>query len=513
MSKWKSNKKPKPKAKEYPGILLGKHPKLNKFLCAYGQTFAMLAAEPGSGKGVGAVVPNLLSFPDSVVVNDPKRENWEITAGFREQMGHECYCFQPESLTTHKYNPLAYLRHDPIYRVGDIRTIASTLFDAGGDSKNSGWYKKAGDAFTALVLYLMETPEMPLTLPQVYEIAAAPVGVAIWIEETVKARKANNKPLSHECERELLNFASQKANPAGFASTEGILKERLSLFAEKTVANALSGNDFDFRELRKKKMSIYFCVSQTALSKFGLLMNLFFTQVIQQNTSVLPEQGGTYPDGTRIIRYQVLLVMDELAVMGVISILKTAPALTRAYDVRYLFIFQNKAQLRADNMYGRQGADAILEAIHIEMVYAMKDYEAAKEYSDRLGNTTVKNRSDSKNYGKGGSRSKSVSDHVRPLMLPQEIMDMDYGEQLIFISGNKKSKPLKIKARKIFWYEEECFKVRANKPEPMIPTTKESEIAGLTIPAILPESKGPQFKADMKARIEQELAKRQPPAH
>lgn len=506
MAKWKKNKRPEPR--KYPGILLGKHPTKDQFLCSYGQTFAMLAAEPGSGKGVGSVVPNLLSFPDSVVVNDPKRENWEITAGFRRDMGHECYCFQPESLTTHRYNPLAYLRTDALYRVGDIRTIASTLYSPGGDSKNAGWYKKAGDAFTGLVLFLMETPEMPLTLPQVYELAAAPVGVANWIEKTLDDRKKSGRPLSHECERELKNFASQRSNPAGFASTEGILKERLSLFAEKTVANALSGNDFDFRELRKKKMSIYFCVSQTALEKFGLLMNLFFTQAIQTNTSVLPSQGGTYPDGTPIIRYQVLLVMDELAVMGVINILKTAPALTRAYDVRYLFIFQNKAQLRADSMYGKEGADAIMKAIQIEMVYAMTDYDAAKEYSDRLGNMTVKNRSDSKSYGKSGGRSKSISDHVRPLMLPQEIMDMSYSEQLIFIAGNKKSKPLKIKARKIFWYEEECFKSRANRPEPLIPTSSEADILNLTIPAIISEAGAPKFNAQAQAQIAAEHAKR-----
>ncbi|EDR3562094.1 type IV secretory system conjugative DNA transfer family protein [Salmonella enterica subsp. enterica serovar Benue] len=505
MAKAKKGKHPEPT--KYPGIILGKHPRRNDFLCSYGQTFAMLAAEPGSGKGVGAVIPNLMLFPDSVVVCDPKRENYEITAGFRSKMGHECYCFQPESLQTHRYNPLAYLRQDTLYRVGDTRTVASTLFSPGGDTKNAGWYKKAGDAFTAIVLFLMETPEMPLTLPQVYEIAAAPVGVANWIEKTVAARKQTGRPLSHECERELMNFASGKSNPAGFASTEGILKERLSLFAEKTVANALSGNDFDFRELRKKRMSIYFCVSQTALKKFGILMNLFFTQAILENTSILPEQGGTNPDGTRVLKYQVLMLMDEFAVMGVIDVMKTAPALTRAYNVRYLIIFQNKAQLRDESMYGKEGANAIMEAFHVEMVYAMKDFEASKEYSDRLGNTTVKSISESRNYGKSGGRSRSKSDHVRPLMLPQEITEMSYSEQLIFISGTKKSKPLKIKARKIFWYEEEKLKVRANLPLPSIPKADESRISSLTVPATLPDA-SVEFTASMQQNIKAEEARR-----
>lgn len=260
-------------------------------------------------------------------------------------------------------------------------------------------------------------------------------------------------------------------------------------------------------------MSVYFCVSQTALPKFDVLMNLFFTQAIQQNTMVLPSQGGTAPDGKPNIRYQVLMVMDEFAVMGVIDIMKTAPALTRAYDVRYLIIFQNKAQLRADAMYDKQGADAIMEAFQIEIVFAMKDHEAAKEYSDRLGTTTVKSVSTSRNFGGkggGGGSSKSKSDAARPLMMPQEIMDMDYGEELIFISGNKKSKPLKIKARKIFWYEDERLKGRANHPQPPIPTTDAAGIATLTVPATLPEN-GIEFNAALQRTIDTEQAKHNHP--
>lgn len=92
-------------------------------------------------------------------------------------------------------------------------------------------------------------------------------------------------------------------------------------------------------------------------------------------------------------------------------------------------------------------------------------------------------------------------------MLPQEIIEMPYSEQLIFISGTKKSKPLKIKARKIFWYEEEKLKVRANLPLPPIPQTDESRISRLTVPAVLPDG-GVAFTAAMQKNISAEEARR-----
>src|SRR3546814_3027804 len=49
----------------------------------------LLEAPTGSGKGVGIVIPNLLQWPDSVVVLDIKRENYEITAGFRRKRSEE----------------------------------------------------------------------------------------------------------------------------------------------------------------------------------------------------------------------------------------------------------------------------------------------------------------------------------------------------------------------------------------------------------------------------------------
>ncbi|HAS8353306.1 TPA: type IV secretory system conjugative DNA transfer family protein [Vibrio vulnificus] len=485
MSKSKKNvysaDKPQKRIDKFPPILIGKHPTEDCFLASYGQTFVMLAAPPGTGKGVSMVIPNALTYPDSMVINDPKFENWHLTAGFRASCGHEVYRFSPELLETARWNPLSRLSRDPLYRLGEIKAMASVLF-VPDNPKNASFFGASADIFTALVLYLMETPSLPFTLPQVFEIAALGMTLGDWAKKEIQTRADGKKPLSPECVREMNRIVSSSQSKSGWPITQDILNKRLSLYGEKTVAWAVSGDDIKFEDLRRKKMTIYFCVTEEALLKFGPLMNLFYSQAIGANSKVLPEHGGHDEKGNLIYRYQVLFLIDEFAVMGVIEKMKTAPALTRGAGLRYLIIFQGKAQIRAEELYGIQGANGIMDAFHIEVVFAPGNIDAATEYSKRLGNTTVRVANFSENSGEKKSRTKSYSEQPRPLMLPQEVNEMPYEKELIFIQGTKNTPPLKILARKIFWYEEPVFKDRAGLTPPSVPAGDAAAIDGLVVP-------------------------------
>lgn len=482
---------PQKRIDEHPAFLLGKHPTEDSFLASYGQQFVMLAAPPGTGKGVGAVIPNLLSYPDSMVVNDPKFENWEITSGFRAAAGHKVYRFSPERLETHRWNPLSAINRDPLYRLGEIRTIARVLF-VSDNPKNQEWYNKAGNVFTAVLLFLMETPEMPFTLPQAYEIGSLGTGMGTWAQQIIELRSTGPNALSFEALRELNGvFEASKNKSSGWSTTVDIVRDVLSVYAEKTVAWAVSGDDIDLSKAREEKMTAYFSVTEGSLKKYGPLMNLFFTQAIRLNSKVIPEQGGHCADGTLRYKYQLALLMDELAIMGRIEILETAPALTRGAGLRFFFIFQGKDQLRA--IYGEEAANAIMKAIHNEIVFAPGDIKLAEEYSRRLGNTTVRVHNQSLNRQKhqvgAQGQTDSYSEQPRPLMLPQDINELPYDKQLIFVQGTKTTPALKILARKIFYYEEEVFRSREKLPPPPLPVGDASKIDALTVPVRTVEAK------------------------
>ncbi|MCY1388907.1 Protein VirD4 [compost metagenome] len=503
-----SPENPQQRVERYPGILIGMHPRKNEFLTSYGQTFVLLAAPPGSGKGVGIVIPNLLTYPDSVVVNDPKFENFEKTAGFRAAAGHKVFRFSPELLETHRWNPLSRINRDPTYRLGEIRTMARVLF-VSDNPKNQEWYNKAADVFVALVLYLMETPELPCTLPQLYEFAALGTGIGAWALQTLAERQAGDRPLSDECFRELNGvYEASKNTSSGWSTTIDILRGVFSMYGEKTVAWALSGDDIDFSKAREEKTSVYFCCTNDALQKFAPLMNLFFSQAIKINSKVLPEQGGHCPDGTLRLKHQLLFLIDEFAVMGRMEVMETAPALTRGAGLRFLVIFQDKDQIRSERVYGRETANGIMKAFHIEIVYAPGDPKLAKEYSERLGNTTVRVMNESFNKGnKQGSRTRSWSYQARPLMLPQEIDEMPYSHELIFIQGTQNASTAKVKTRKIIYYTDPRLKGRAGMPTPPVPMADESMLKGLTVPVRL-GAKPIAVQAPHDAAIKEEMDRR-----
>jgi len=499
---WKDGRLWQKEITTYPALLMGKDPYSNHFLATYGQTYLMLAAPPGSGKGVGIVVPNLLQYPHSVVVNDCKFENWHLTAGFRRACGQRVLRFSPERLETHHWNPLSVINQDPLERLGEVRTLASSLY-VPDNMKNASWFAKARDMFTAIVLYLIETPELPFSLPQCYEIAAQGTQLGVWAQNVIDERSASDKPLSAETVREL-NIIISESKGKEFAQQMSFVTGRLSVYGEKLVALALTESDdpeenIDFSTLRERPTSIYFCVTEGALKKFGPLMNLFFSQAIRENSKVLPEQGGhvELDDGRMALRlrYQVLFLMDEFAVMKRIEVMETAPALTRGAGLRYLIIFQNKSQVCSDECYGREGGKAVIEPFHVETVYAPGNIEVATEYSKRLGNTTIRVASSNQNVSEGQRRSKgrSFTLQARPLMLPQEVNELPYGEELVFMQPTKQTPAMKIHCRKIFWYEEPVFRARVNEdtyPLPPVPAGDATKVETLVVP-MTTAKKGP----------------------
>lgn len=274
------------------------------------------------------------------------------------------------------------------------------------------------------------------------------------------------------------------------------LRGGLSVYGEKLVALALTESDnpeenIDFSTLRERPTSVYFCVTEGALKKFGPLMNLFFSQAIRENSKVLPEQGGhvELDDGRMALRlrYQVLFLMDEFAVMKRIEVMETAPALTRGAGLRYLIIFQNKSQICSDECYGREGGKAVMDPFHVETVYAPGNIEVATEYSKRLGNTTIRVASNNQNISEGQRRSKgrSFTLQARPLMLPQEVNELPYGEEIVFMQPTKQTPAMKIHCRKIFWYEEPVFRARVDEdkyPLPPVPVGDATKVETLVIP-------------------------------
>ncbi len=431
------------------GILVGKYK--GDLVRLSGQQFVILAAPTRSGKGVGVVIPNLLEYRESAVVLDIKQENFELTSGWRASEGHEIYLFNPfaEDRRTHRWNPLSYVSKDPAFRVSDLMSIAAMLYPDGSDDQKF-WVSQARNAFMAFTLYLFEkwdvdereglpqSLRVKPTLGNVYRLSS---GDGTDLRQ-LYAGLAAQPFLSGNAQSAFANLLSQ-ANET-FASILGTFKEPLNAWINPVLDEATSADDFLLTDVRKKKMTIYIGIQPNKLAESRLIVNLFFSQLINLNTKELPQNN---PE----LKHQCLLLMDEFTSIGKVEIIATAVAYMAGYNIRLLPIIQSMAQL--DAAYGKDVSRSLITNHALQIVYAPREQQDANDYSEMLGYTTVRK----ENVTKGrNDKSRSQTEERRALMLPQELKAMGPDKEVFFYEGI----PHPVLCDKIRYYNDKYFTSR-----------------------------------------------------
>jgi type IV secretion system protein VirD4 len=447
------------------GILLGRlggvGPFGGEFLTLPGQQGVALSAHPRAGKGVGVVIPNLLAWPGSVVCVDIKKENWTLTAGYRQRAGQKTFLFDPLSPSgrSARWNPLDYVAEAPSQLVSDLQLIANMFFP---DPPNSDpfWMSSARALFLGIALYLFASPSLPRTIGEILRqgMADDEEGFGHKWRRVIQGRMSGSQPLSEECVRALYDVIDLA--PQTTSSIRKTFTSRLDLWANPVLDAATSATDFDLRKLRAEPMSVYLGVAPKDLHRLQPLLNLFFQQAIAIQTDQLPEQNPT-------LKYQVLMVLDEFPAIGRIPILAEASGFLPGYNVRTLLIMQTPAQLR--QVYGEDGARTLLKTLAGRIYFHPKDMDDAEEISRELGFTTVKVKTHAKpvwdlsNGKTGRHRSVSVSEQKRPLMLPQEVRSLGKTKEIVFTEDTPP-----ILCRKIRYYRVPALRNRIRKP-PAVP--------------------------------------------
>ena len=443
-----------------PVILIGKF--RDKWLGLGGQRFVMLSAPTRSGKGVGVVIPNLLNWPHSVVVNDIKDECFKLTAGFRAACGQRVYRwapFDPEGRTC-QYNPLAYLDPRSPRLVSDVISLGLLFYpdDAKGSSSSDKFFNdQARNLFLAFALYLIATPDRPRTMGELLRLCS---GDGKSLKETLSLmlseRQSGPRPLRDECVQAFSRFLSAPENTLG--SILSTFNAVLTMWADETVDAAMSGNSFDLRDLRRVPTTVYIHVPANRRGSAKLLINVFFSQLCEISTETLPEADSS-------LRHQVLLLLDEFPSLGRVGAVSESIAYLAGYNIRLLTITQSHAQLV--ERYGEHEARNFVTNHGLQVLYTPRELADAEEYSKRLGNFdyAAQSRGRSSSTGRSSSSSSSTNTSMqrRALMLPQELRAMPFEREVIDLEGCRP-----IEADKILYWKEPVFQSRLL-PPPVIP--------------------------------------------
>ena len=422
------------------GIVLGRRG--GRPLVCGGPEHVLVYAPTRTGKGVGVVIPNLLSWPDSVVVLDVKRENWDASAGYRAAHGQAVHLFDPldPQGRTARFNPLGHIRRDdPVEVLDELQKLAVMLFPAPPNA-DPFWAEAARTGFIGVGAYVAETPPLPFSLGVIYaELTRGDPRQRLAAELARRAQAG--RPLSAGAVSALTDFCSASENT--FASIKQTLTARLNLWLNPRVCAATETSDFDLRALRTKRTSLYLAVSPDNLTRVAPLYNLIFQQLVDLNTRERPAAGRH--------GVAVLVLLDEFAKLGHAETLAKAFAFVAGYGLRLLPVLQSPAQLRAE--YGPDLAEEIVANCGVEVAFAPKELKVARDLSERLGHYTYQARSESRPglFGKG-SRSTSESGQRRALQLPQELFQMPDTDLVVLKAGLPP-----IRGRKIVYWRERTF--------------------------------------------------------
>ena len=440
------------------GVIVGK---VGRRYLVYGsQEFVLLAAPTRSGKGVSIVLPNLLHYDESVVVLDIKMENFAYTSKFRQTHGHHVYLFNPFSTDgqTHRWNPLDAVDRDPNRRVGEIQAIGQVLYPT-EQIKDAFWNESARNLFLGLTLSIMETPSLPCSLGEVLRQASGKgQPIKNYLQDLISTRAKSDAPLSDDCTAALHRFCATSENT--IASILATLTAPLTIFSNPIVDAATSATDFDLKEVRAQRMSIYVGIQANRLSDAALLVNLFFSQLIHHNTVDLP---ATNPR----LKHQCLVILDEFPAIGRVNILAKAVGFMAGYNLRLLPIIQSLSQL--ESVYGEKDARTFVTNHACQILFAPREQRDAQHYSQMLGTYTAEaistgtSRPLSWGNGKQASSSSTRSEQARPLLLPQEVKEL--GDQRAIITLMHTKPILCDKAR---FYAEPVFIDRLKRVSPSL---------------------------------------------
>ncbi|GMM62427.1 type IV secretory system conjugative DNA transfer family protein [Novosphingobium pituita] len=468
----------KAKLMEDAGILLGRIS--GQFLRFGGTEHVLLEAPTRAGKGVGVVIPNLLQWPDSVVVLDVKQENWDATAGFRlKNLRQTTLLFNPLDAAgrTCRYNPFSHIdRRDEVDVINELQKIGAMLFPP-PQTGDSFWAESARTAFLGVAAYVAATADdgddaLPFTMGEVYRQFAAGDAKRRF-PRIIRQREAAGKPLSGACVSALRDWFTASDNT--FTSIRQSVTAKINLWLNPYVDAATAESDFDLRSFREERISLYLGVSPDDLDRVAPIYNLLFQQLIDLNVRELPSGD----------RHQVrlLLLLDEFPRLGRASVIANGFSYVAGYGIRLLPVIQNGAQL--ENVYGPKVATEIEANCGVQMVMRPATTADAREISERLGTYTFRARSRSMGtWGRGGG-SVSDSDQRRPLLLPQELMQLPEKDMIVLRLGIPP-----VYGRKIRFYEEKDMVALTQIAAPTMPTIRPDPTAATNSLRVIAAAEG-----------------------
>ncbi|MBO0738335.1 MAG: type IV secretory system conjugative DNA transfer family protein [Alphaproteobacteria bacterium] len=442
-----------------------------------GPEHCIVIAPTRSGKGVGNIVPTLLSWPSSCLVYDEKAELWEMTAGWRAQHADNVVVrWEPAAVAgSAGFNFLEEVRLGTPHEVADAQNIALALCDPQGKGIDAAdhWGRTSFDLITALILHELYRARAQRRTASLADVAQALSDPDKKSDQLWEEMRTN---------RHLVTKAHALVAGAGRDMQDREARERgsvlssaktyLLLFKDPIVAENTRRSEFRLLDLMNhhRPVSLYIVTRGADKERLRPVVRLLLTMAMR----VLTAAELKFKDGQPLMphRHRLLMMLDEFPSLGRLQLLEDILPKCAGYGIKAFLAAQDREQmLRA---YGQH--QSITANCHVRIVYAPNEWSTAKWVSEMAGNTTIVKEDVTESgtrFGPLRNVSRTYHQLSRPLVSPDEIMKLrkpvkdgegrirKAGDMVVFVAGEPP-----IAGTQILYFLDRIFIGRAAIPAP-----------------------------------------------
>ncbi|MBS7297661.1 MAG: type IV secretory system conjugative DNA transfer family protein [Eubacteriales bacterium] len=428
---------------------------LNKHILIYGAT--------GAGKSRGFVKPYILKMvqmknsgqnPQSMIIVDPKAELFEQYSEFLRDNGYVVKALNLLDMeNSDGWNCIGETQGD----VDMVQSVAEIIIRNTSEDgqKADFWDKAEGNLLIALILYVQSMRD-PIT-NELLPLHERSLGTIYKILSSESAKSLDMKfqrlPLDHPARGPYGIFKQAASNLWGNVFIG--LGSRMNVFQNKLVDKITKYHEIDL-ELPGKEPCAYFCIISAQDTAYEFLSSLFFSMLFKK----LSDYARKHGDERGRLPVEVNFVMDEFCNVGKLLDFKKTISVVRGYGINCQIVVQSIAQL--SDRYPVKEWEEIVGNCDTQLVLGCNDMMTSEYISKRCGNVTIQLTNSmapqtplfSPITREVTGYRETKSNNQRPLMYPEEILQMDNKECLLLLRGQKPLKGLKIIPDELSSYKE-----------------------------------------------------------
>lgn len=285
-----------------------------------------------AGKSTTVLIPNLLTYPGSALVLDPKGELARATAKRRHGMGQAVYILDPfgeSGFKSASHNPLLELGQGNAAHVpADASQLAEALIV--GNEKDSHWTDSAKNLIRGITLHLLATRPQQATLRELRGLLnPGPDELKALFIEMAKSTAFDD----NVAQIGAAYIGKMVMAPREFQSILSTAQEQTAPLND--LRHITDTSDFQLGDLKRKPMTVYLILPAMRMATHFRWLRLMIILALAAMEKIKTEREAL----------PVWFMLEEFPTLGHMKPIETAAGLMAGFGIKLWTVLQDLTQL------------------------------------------------------------------------------------------------------------------------------------------------------------------------